>query len=145
MNYIIFTAVLTAYLGIGGNQPTYAQFSPEPQEPKGILYNELTHCGIPVHKFPKCDLDHIQGPAERNYHSLGSKWAFIHSQKIPLETFWYMARGGQGSNMDFPILGVLQQYLGLLVLVLGLLHLSFGLLLLRLGLMLLKLGLWCRA
>ncbi|KAJ9048957.1 hypothetical protein DSO57_1029431 [Entomophthora muscae] len=43
MNYIIiFTDVLTDYLGIGGNQPTYAQFSPEPQGPKGILYNELT-------------------------------------------------------------------------------------------------------
>ncbi|KAJ9054927.1 hypothetical protein DSO57_1009345 [Entomophthora muscae] len=43
MNYIIFTAVLTAYLGIGGHQPTNAQFDPEPQRPKGILYNEPTH------------------------------------------------------------------------------------------------------
>ncbi|KAJ9067864.1 hypothetical protein DSO57_1034735 [Entomophthora muscae] len=43
MNYIIFTAVLTAYLGIGGHQPTNAQFGPEPQGPKGISYNKLTH------------------------------------------------------------------------------------------------------
>ena len=70
---------------------------------------------------------------------------FTLRRKIPLETFWYMARGDQGNNMDLPILGVLQQYLGLLVLGLGLLHLSLGLLLLRLGLLLLKLGLWCCA
>ncbi|KAJ9053922.1 hypothetical protein DSO57_1019559 [Entomophthora muscae] len=43
MNYVIFTAILTAYLGIGGHQPTNAQFGPEPQGPKGILYNEPTH------------------------------------------------------------------------------------------------------
>ncbi|KAJ9057270.1 hypothetical protein DSO57_1024261 [Entomophthora muscae] len=43
MNYIIFTAVLTAYLGIGGHQQTNAQFGPEPQRPKGISYNEPTH------------------------------------------------------------------------------------------------------
>ncbi|KAJ9070282.1 hypothetical protein DSO57_1009891 [Entomophthora muscae] len=43
MNYVIFTAVLTAYLGIGGHQPTNAQFGPEPQGPKGISYNEPTH------------------------------------------------------------------------------------------------------
>ncbi|KAJ9050159.1 hypothetical protein DSO57_1016987 [Entomophthora muscae] len=43
MNYIIFTAVLTAYLGIGGHQPTNAQFGPEPQGPKGILYNKPAH------------------------------------------------------------------------------------------------------
>ncbi|KAJ9053910.1 hypothetical protein DSO57_1019689 [Entomophthora muscae] len=43
MNYIIFTAVLTAYLEIGGNHPTYAQFCPEPQGTKGIFYNEPTH------------------------------------------------------------------------------------------------------
>ncbi|KAJ9090581.1 hypothetical protein DSO57_1001036 [Entomophthora muscae] len=43
MNYIIFTAVLTAYLEIGGHQPTNAQFGPEPQGPKGILYNKPTH------------------------------------------------------------------------------------------------------
>ncbi|KAJ9064522.1 hypothetical protein DSO57_1029674 [Entomophthora muscae] len=43
MNYIIFTAVLTAYLGIGGHQPTNAQFGPEPQGPKIILYNEPTY------------------------------------------------------------------------------------------------------
>ncbi|KAJ9078729.1 hypothetical protein DSO57_1003589 [Entomophthora muscae] len=43
MNYVIFTAVLTAYLGIGGHQPTNAQFGPEPQGPKGISYNEPTY------------------------------------------------------------------------------------------------------
>ncbi|KAJ9081028.1 hypothetical protein DSO57_1018807 [Entomophthora muscae] len=43
MNYIIFTAVLTAYLGIRGHQPTNSQFGPEPQGPKGIFYNESTH------------------------------------------------------------------------------------------------------
>ncbi|KAJ9074358.1 hypothetical protein DSO57_1007207 [Entomophthora muscae] len=43
MNYIICTAVLKAYLGIRGNQPTYTQFGPEPQGPKWILYNEPTH------------------------------------------------------------------------------------------------------
>ncbi|KAJ9058240.1 hypothetical protein DSO57_1014280 [Entomophthora muscae] len=43
MNYVIFTTVLTAYLGIGGHQPTNAQFGPEPQGPKGISYNEPTH------------------------------------------------------------------------------------------------------
>ncbi|KAJ9059347.1 hypothetical protein DSO57_1003172 [Entomophthora muscae] len=43
MNYIIFTAVLTAFLGIGGHQPTNAQFGPEPQGSKGISYNETTH------------------------------------------------------------------------------------------------------
>ncbi|KAJ9077591.1 hypothetical protein DSO57_1015397 [Entomophthora muscae] len=43
MNYIIFTAVLTAYLGIGGHQSTNAQFGPELQGPKGISYNEPTH------------------------------------------------------------------------------------------------------
>ncbi|KAJ9067761.1 hypothetical protein DSO57_1035936 [Entomophthora muscae] len=48
MNYIIFTAVLTAYLGIGGHQPTNAQFGPEPQGPKGISYNEPTHLNTMV-------------------------------------------------------------------------------------------------
>ncbi|KAJ9072782.1 hypothetical protein DSO57_1023605 [Entomophthora muscae] len=43
MNYVIFKAVLTAYLGIGGHQPTNAQFGPEPQGPKGISYNEPTN------------------------------------------------------------------------------------------------------
>ncbi|KAJ9052855.1 hypothetical protein DSO57_1029916 [Entomophthora muscae] len=43
MNYIIFTAVLTAYLGIGSHQPINAQFGPEPQGPKGISYNEPAH------------------------------------------------------------------------------------------------------
>ncbi|KAJ9087978.1 hypothetical protein DSO57_1027665 [Entomophthora muscae] len=43
MNYIIFTAFLTAYLGLGGHQPTNAQFGPEPQGLKGILYNEPTY------------------------------------------------------------------------------------------------------
>ncbi|KAJ9051400.1 hypothetical protein DSO57_1004811 [Entomophthora muscae] len=42
MNYIIFITVSAAYLGIGGNQPTYAQFGSEPQGTKGILYNEPT-------------------------------------------------------------------------------------------------------
>ncbi|KAJ9063417.1 hypothetical protein DSO57_1000011 [Entomophthora muscae] len=43
MNYIIFTAALTAYLEIGSNQPTNAQFGPEPQGPNRISYNEPTH------------------------------------------------------------------------------------------------------
>ncbi|KAJ9064366.1 hypothetical protein DSO57_1031499 [Entomophthora muscae] len=92
---------------------------------------------------PKCVLDCSQGPSGRGCHSLGSKWAFIHSQKEdPLRYLLVYGPGGQGNNMDLPILGVLQQYLGLLILVLGLLHLSLGRLLLKLGLLLLKLGLW---
>ncbi|KAJ9056830.1 hypothetical protein DSO57_1028876 [Entomophthora muscae] len=43
MNYIILKAVLIAYLGIEGHQPTNAQFGPEPQGPKRISYNEPTH------------------------------------------------------------------------------------------------------
>ncbi|KAJ9075594.1 hypothetical protein DSO57_1034575 [Entomophthora muscae] len=38
-------------------------------------------CGVPVHLSPNCVLNCIQGPAGRDCHSLGSKWAFIHSQK----------------------------------------------------------------
>ncbi|KAJ9051485.1 hypothetical protein DSO57_1004222 [Entomophthora muscae] len=103
-------------------------------------------CGVPVQQSPKCVLDCSHGPAGRDCHSLGSKWAFIHSQKEdPLRNLLVYGPGGQGNNMDLPILGVIQQYLGLLVLGLGLLHLSLGLLLLRLGLLLLKLGLWRRA
>ncbi|KAJ9059669.1 hypothetical protein DSO57_1039034 [Entomophthora muscae] len=92
---------------------------------------------------PKYVLDCSQGLAGRGCHSLGSKWAFIHSQKEdPLKNLLVYGPGGQGNNMDLPILGVLQQYLVLLVLGLGLLNLSLGCLLLRLGLLLLKLGLW---
>ncbi|KAJ9067771.1 hypothetical protein DSO57_1035830 [Entomophthora muscae] len=70
----------------------------------------------------------------------------IHSQKEdPLRNLLVYGPGGQGNNMNLPIIGVLQQYLGLLVLGLGLLHLSLVLLLLRLGLLHLKLGLWRRA
>ncbi|KAJ9056416.1 hypothetical protein DSO57_1033292 [Entomophthora muscae] len=91
---------------------------------------------------PKCVLDCSQGPAGSGCHSLGLKWAFIHSQKEdPLRNLLVYGPGGQGNNMDLSILGVLQQYLGLLVLGLGLLHLSLRRLLLRLGLLLLKLGL----
>ncbi|KAJ9048016.1 hypothetical protein DSO57_1039167 [Entomophthora muscae] len=94
-------------------------------------------CGAPVHQSPNCVLDHSQGLAGRGCHSLGSKWAFIHSQKEdPLRNFMVYGPGGQGNNMGFPILGVLQQYLGLFVLCFGLLYLSLGLLLLQLGLLL---------
>ncbi|KAJ9083793.1 hypothetical protein DSO57_1031075 [Entomophthora muscae] len=100
-------------------------------------------CGVPVHQSPKCVLDCSQGPAGRECHSLGSKWAFIHSQKEdPLRNLLVYGLGGQGNNIDLPILGVLQQYLEILLIGLGLLHLSLRLLLLRLGLLLLKLGLW---
>ncbi|KAJ9060021.1 hypothetical protein DSO57_1035358 [Entomophthora muscae] len=99
-------------------------------------------CRIPVHQSPKCVLDCSQGPAERECHSLGLKWTFIHSQKEdPLRNLLVYGLGGQGNNMDLQILGVLQQYLELLVLGLGLLDLSLGLMLLRLGLQHLKLGL----
>ncbi|KAJ9082522.1 hypothetical protein DSO57_1003683 [Entomophthora muscae] len=93
-------------------------------------------CGVPVHQSPKCVLDHSQGPAGRDCNSLGSKWAFIHSQKEdPLRKLLVYSPVGQGNNMGLPILRVLQQYLGLLLLGLGLLHLSLGLLLLILGLL----------
>ncbi|KAJ9049150.1 hypothetical protein DSO57_1027603 [Entomophthora muscae] len=104
---------------------------------------DQAHCGVPVHQSPKCVLDCSQGPAGRDCHSLGSRWAFIHSQKEdPLRNLLVYGLGDQGNNMDLPILGVLQQYLGLLVICLGLLHLSLGQLILRLGCLLLKLGLW---
>ncbi|KAJ9071568.1 hypothetical protein DSO57_1035680 [Entomophthora muscae] len=74
---------------------------------------------------------------------IGPKWAFVHSQKEdPLRNLLVYGLGGQGNNMNLPILRVLQQYLGILVLGLGLLHLSLGLLLLRPGQLLLKRGLW---
>ncbi|KAJ9080138.1 hypothetical protein DSO57_1028223 [Entomophthora muscae] len=92
------------------------------------------YCGVPVHQSPKCVLDHSQGPAGR-----GSKWSFICSQKEdPLRNLLVYGLGGQGNNIDLPIIGVLQQYLGHLVLDLGLLLLSLGPLLLRLGLPLLR-------
>ncbi|KAJ9067158.1 hypothetical protein DSO57_1002641 [Entomophthora muscae] len=69
---------------------------------------------------PKCILDCSQGSAGRGCHSLlrgnvfqkyvlGLKWAFIHSQKEdPLINLLVYGRGGgQGNNMDLPILGVL--------------------------------------
>ncbi|KAJ9073606.1 hypothetical protein DSO57_1014383 [Entomophthora muscae] len=110
----------------------------------GALAKAETHCEVPVYQSPKFVLDHSQGLAGRDCHSLGSKWAFIHSQKEdPLRNLLVYGPGGQGNNMNLPILGVLQQYLGLLVLGLGLLHSILGLLLLKLGLWHLKLGLWC--
>ncbi|KAJ9073170.1 hypothetical protein DSO57_1019390 [Entomophthora muscae] len=102
----------------------------------GLLWDSC----LPV---PKCVLDHSQGPAGRGCHSIGSKWAFIHSQKEdPLRNLLVYSPGSQGNKMYLPILGVLQQYLELLVLGLGLLHLSLGRLLLRLGLLLRRRGLW---
>ncbi|KAJ9084216.1 hypothetical protein DSO57_1026720 [Entomophthora muscae] len=43
MNHLIFSVVLTACLGIEGHQPTNAQFFPEPQGPKKMLYIKSTH------------------------------------------------------------------------------------------------------
>ncbi|KAJ9078277.1 hypothetical protein DSO57_1008407 [Entomophthora muscae] len=93
-----------------------------------ITHAEEEECGVPVHQSPKCVLDCSQGPAGRGCHSLGLKWDFIQSHKEdPLRNLLVYGPGGQGNNMDLPILGVLQQYLGLLVLGLRLLHLSLGL------------------
>ncbi|KAJ9056387.1 hypothetical protein DSO57_1033525 [Entomophthora muscae] len=70
---------------------------------------ETPYCGVPVHQSPKCVLGHSQGPSGRDFHSLGSKWAFIHSQKEDsLRNLLVYGPGGQGNNMDFPIIGVLQ-------------------------------------
>ncbi|KAJ9063801.1 hypothetical protein DSO57_1037066 [Entomophthora muscae] len=100
-----------------------------------LLY-PIQYCGVPVHQSPKCVLDCSQGLAGRGCHSLGSKWAFIHSQKEdPLRNLLVFGPGGQGNNMDLPILGVLQQFLGLLVLGLWILLLCLGLLHLGLGLL----------
>ncbi|KAJ9085862.1 hypothetical protein DSO57_1009702 [Entomophthora muscae] len=98
-----------------------------------VIHN--TGCGVPVHQSPKCVLNCSQRPAGRGCHSLGLKWAFIHSQKEdPLRNLLEYGPVSQEDNMGLPILGVLPQYLGLLVLGLGLLHLSLGFLILRLGL-----------
>ncbi|KAJ9061094.1 hypothetical protein DSO57_1024100 [Entomophthora muscae] len=117
--------------------------STEKKLEKLLLRNLLGPCGVPVYQSPKCVLDHSQGLAGRDYHSLGSKGAFIHSQKEDLlRNLLVYGPGGQGNNMDLLILGVLHQYLGLLVIGLGLLLLRLVLLLLKLGLLHLKLGLW---
>ncbi|KAJ9076162.1 hypothetical protein DSO57_1028892 [Entomophthora muscae] len=109
-----------------------------PAKPQQID-TKLGLCGVPVHQSPKCVLDCSQEPDRKGFHSLGSKWAFIHSQnEDPLRNLLVYGPGGQGNNMDLPILGVLQQYLELL-------NLSLGPLLLRLGLLHLKLGLQRRA
>ncbi|KAJ9065325.1 hypothetical protein DSO57_1020957 [Entomophthora muscae] len=96
-----------------------------------LLYY-IQYCGVPVHQSSKCVLDCSQGPAGRGFHSL---------KKDPLRNLLVFGPGGQGNKMDFPILGVLQQFLGLLVLGLWLLHFSLEPLYLGLGLLRSGLGL----
>ncbi|KAJ9059506.1 hypothetical protein DSO57_1001578 [Entomophthora muscae] len=68
----------------------------EPTIPILELGITLHKCGVPVHQSPKCVLDHSQGPAGRDCHSLvrgQNGLLFTCRRKIPLETFWYMAQG----------------------------------------------------